>query len=180
MTGTLGAGKGTVTDYLVRKRGFVHVSVSEFLAAEAVRRGLEANRQARHDIANEYRSAGPTALMEAVYRSVGEETARAILEPQHTPAEVHFIQSKGGVVLSVDASLETRYDRIRKRGSPKDNVSFEEFARFQELEMASSDPNKNNLGGAIAAADIHLTNDAEPETLYQAVDAALRKIGFVC
>jgi dephospho-CoA kinase len=179
ITGTLGAGKGTVTDYLVREKGFVHASVSEFLALEAERRGREADRQARHDIANEYRSKGPTGLMEAVYESIDLYTERVVLEPQHTAAEVRFVQKKGGIVLSVDANLETRYERISKRGSAKDNVSFEEFARVQKLEMSSSDPNKNNLVAAIEAADIHLMNDDKPEALYLAVDATLQRIGFL-
>ena len=31
ITGTLGAGKGTIVDYLCKKRGFLHYSVREFL-----------------------------------------------------------------------------------------------------------------------------------------------------
>ena len=44
ITGTLGAGKGTIVDYLVQNRGFVHYSVRAFLIEEIKRRGLEANR----------------------------------------------------------------------------------------------------------------------------------------
>ncbi len=175
LTGTLGAGKGTVVDYLVKESGFVHLSVSEFLAAEAERRGIESDRLARQNIANEYRAQGPTALMEAVYNSADDSADRVVLEPQHTPAEVRFVQEKGGIVFSVDANLETRYKRIQKRGSPKDNVSFEEFARVQELEMSSSDPNKNNLAAAIGAADVHFTNNGTPDELYEAVRKVLQE-----
>ena len=31
ITGTIGAGKGTIVEYLVEKKGFLHFSVREFL-----------------------------------------------------------------------------------------------------------------------------------------------------
>lgn len=173
ITGTLGAGKGTVVDYLVREKGFVHASVSEFLAAEALRRGIEPDRMARHNLANEYRSNGPTALMEAVSASIDAQAEKVVLEPQHTRAEVRFIQDKGGVVLAVDADLETRYRRIQERGSPKDNVTFEEFVRVEQLEMSSADSRKNNLSAAIQAADARLTNNGTRQELYAEVEKAV-------
>lgn len=179
ITGTLGAGKGTIVEYL-KTKGFKHIAVSDtFLAGEAVRRGLTPDRIARRDIANEFRAMGPTGLMEAVYEMAGpviEAGEDVVIEPQHTAAEVHFIQSKGGVVFAVDADLKVRYERIQKRGSTKDNVSFEQFAEEQKTEMASSDPNKNNLGAAIAQANYHLTNDGTRTELEAAIEKVLTQL----
>ena len=44
ITGTLGAGKGTVVEYLVEKQGFDHYSVRSFLLKEINRRGMPENR----------------------------------------------------------------------------------------------------------------------------------------
>lgn len=179
ITGTLGAGKGTVVEYLVSKKGFKHFAVSDtFLVGEAKKRGLEPARIVRQDIANEFRTKGPTKLMEAVYemaRPSIEAGEKVIIEPQHTVGEVEFIKSIGGVELAVDADLAARYERIRKRGGSKDNVIFEEFKRVEDLEMASNDPNKNNLRAASAAADIHLTNNGTQEELFKQVEEALRQ-----
>lgn len=179
ITGTLGAGKGTIVEYL-KTKGFKHVAVSDtFLAGEAVRRGLTPDRIARRNIANEYRSQGPTKLMEAVYVmalpfiEAGEDV---VIEPQHTANEVEFIQSKGGLVFAIDADLKTRYERISKRGSEKDNVSFEQFAAEQKREMESIDPNKNNLGAAIAKADHHISNNGTREELEKAIEQILAEI----
>lgn len=179
ITGTLGAGKGSVVEYLVSK-GFEHFAVSDtFLTNEAIRRGLEPDRKARHDIANEYRAQGPTKLMEAVHdmaRSAIAEGKDVIIEPQHSPAEVAFIQSLGGHVIAVDAAIETRYERIWKRGSAKDKVSFEEFKAFEELETNPTETTTNDLAGAVAAADIHLTNDGSLSELHANIEDALAKL----
>jgi dephospho-CoA kinase len=177
ITGTLGAGKGTVTEYLVREKGFKQFAVSDtFLAGEAKKRGLEPTRPNRQMIANEYRAKGPTKLMEAVYefaRPAIEAGENVIIDPQHTAGEVNFIKEKGGLVFAVDADLEVRYKRIKLRGGPKDKVSFEEFEKIQNQEMRSDDPNRNNLGAAIAAADVRLTNNTTPEELFAQVEVAL-------
>jgi len=180
ITGTLGAGKGTVVEYLVTKKGFKHFAVSDtFLVNEAHKRGLEPIRSVRRDIANEYRSKGPTKLMEAVYemaQSAIEAGEDVVIEPQHTAAEVIFIQSIGGAELAVDADLRTRYDRIQKRGSSKDDVTFEQFAAEQKHEMESNNPNQNNLGAAIALANATLYNDGTPEELFAQIEEILANL----
>ena len=40
ITGTLGAGKGTIASYLVKEKGFKHFSVREFLNKELQKRKL--------------------------------------------------------------------------------------------------------------------------------------------
>ena len=179
LTGTLGSGKSTVVGYL-EKKGFKRFSVSDTsLKNEALKRGREPDRQARHDIANEYRSRGATKLMEAVYgfaKASVDAGENIVLEPQHTVAEVKFIQDLGGKVIGVDADIRTRYERILKRGSEKDQVSFEEFRAFQELESESDDPNANNLIAAGKAADIHVRNDGTKEEFERQIEEALKKI----
>lgn len=179
ITGTLGAGKGTVIEYLSSK-GFEHYAVSDtFLAGEAAKRGLEPDRKTRHDIANEYRAMGPTKLMEAVYemaRSSIEAGNDVCIEPQHSPAEVGFIQSLGGKVIAIDADIHTRYERIWKRGSAKDKVSFEEFKAFEELETTPTETTTNDLAGAVRTADIVIRNDGTLQELHTQIDAALKAL----
>ncbi len=175
LTGTHGAGKGTVAKYLVREHNFIYIGVSEFLASEAERRGIKSNRMARHNIANEYRERGPTALLEAAYSVVDSNIERLILEPEYTQQEVQFIQSKEGVVISVDASLETRFERISKRESTKDNVSFEIFKKEQEMEMSSKNSDQQNLFIAMNTADIHMQNNRTVEEFEQAISEVLDK-----
>ena len=56
ITGTLGAGKGTIVDYLIEKRQFLHYSVRSYLIEEAERRGLPINRDTFVVVANDLRA----------------------------------------------------------------------------------------------------------------------------
>ena len=56
ITGTLGAGKGTMVDYLVQKRGFAHFSVRTYLQREMKKRNMPDNRDSMTTLANELRA----------------------------------------------------------------------------------------------------------------------------
>ena len=56
ITGTLGAGKGTIVDYLKEHYGYRHYSVRGYLIEEAQRRGMELNRDTFVVVANDLRA----------------------------------------------------------------------------------------------------------------------------
>jgi dephospho-CoA kinase len=118
-------------------------------------------------------------LQEAVYEMARpdiEEGHDVVIEPQHTVGEVQFIQSLGGHVIGIDADIHTRYERIHARGSAKDQVTFEEFRDFEQMESQSDDPNRNNLIAAGREAAIHVTNNGTLEELHTQIDEALEKL----
>lgn len=175
ITGTIGSGKGIIAARLEAK-GFQHLSVSEFLAEQAIIRKVPPTRMARRKIGNEYRAKGPNALMEAILSHSNLSKENIVLESLHTVSEVMYVKGLGGFVISVDAPLPERWKRIVAERSEKDSDSYEEFVAEQNLQMASDNPNENNLVSAINAADVHLENLGTPEELNKQVDAILSRL----
>lgn len=55
ITGTNGAGKGTVVEYL-KTKGFEHLWVTGLITEEIVKRGMPVNRDSMRIVANDLRS----------------------------------------------------------------------------------------------------------------------------
>ena len=174
ITGTIGAGKGMVALHLEGKR-FRHISVSGFLAEKAMLRKVPPTRVTRRMIGNEYRAKGPTALIEAVLAEANPQKEDIIVESLHTVPEVRYIQHLGGKVISVDAPLILRWERIKMERSVKDSGSYEDFVAEQNRQMKSDNPNENNLAAAVLAADVHIENLGTPQELFKQVDAIVRR-----
>lgn len=178
ITGTLGAGKGTIVSYLVSTYGFTHYSVREFLIQQIRDKGLPVNRDTMTQTANELRAAhGPEYIAEVLFDLASASGKSCIIESIRTTGEVNALKGKGGFTLfSVDADRRIRYDRIVLRGSETDRISYETFAANEERELTSTDPNKQNLSACMQLADFHFTNNGSFDDLYQQVDQVLRSI----
>ena len=176
ITGTLGAGKGTVVDYLMW-RGFNHYSVREFITEEIKKRGLEINRDNMVLVGNDLREKnGPSYIVEQLYILAKERGGSGIIESVRCVGEVEALRSKGDfVLLAVDADIEKRYMRIVRRGSATDYISFDQFILQEEREKESNDPNKPNLKKCMEISDFLFNNDGSKEELYSHVEEVLDK-----
>lgn len=178
ITGTIGAGKGTVVEYL-KTKGFQHYSARSLLLAELAKRGLENDRNAMRPLANELRQKyGPAYIAETLFQEAEMAGGDAVIESLRTIGEVEALKKLSSlfVLLAVDAEPKIRYERILKRGSETDSVSFEEFIEQELLESEGKDAWAQNLPACIDAADIVITNNGSLEDLHRAVDAALEKL----
>lgn len=176
ITGTLGAGKGTVAEIL-KQKGFEHYSVRDFLIEEVKERGLEPIRKNLVIVANQLREIhSPSYIIERLSENAKQESENAIIESIRTPAEVKAIKEKGGYVLAVDADIKIRYSRILRRQTSTDHVTYDEFKENEEKEMHSSDPNKQNLSKCIQMADFVLTNNKRIEDLEKQVNNLYEKL----
>ncbi|MBP9711116.1 MAG: AAA family ATPase [Candidatus Pacebacteria bacterium] len=173
ITGTLGAGKGTVVEYL-KTKGFKHFSARAFFIEDVQKRGLPVNRDTITEVANDLRAQhGPGYFTEEALRRAGAEGGDVVIESIRTVGEVMHLASHGATLWAVDADKRTRYDRIYKRASETDQISFEKFVADEEREWSNTDPSKQNLKGVIEKADIVLTNNGTQEELFAQVEAAL-------
>ena len=179
ITGTLGAGKGTIVDYLVNHYGYRHYSVRGYLIEEANRRGMELNRDTFVVVANDLRATHcPSYITDQLYLQAAENGENAIIESVRTPGEVESLrQQEHFLLFAVDADPEIRYERVVGRGSETDHISYETFLENEAREMSSTDPNHQNIGRCMQMADHVFMNNGDYEDLYRQVESVLQEIG---
>jgi len=175
ITGTLGAGKGTIVEYLVKEKGFVHFSVRGFITEEILRQGLNVNRDSMVLVANKLRADhSPSYIIDQLYEKALLTGKNCIIESIRTPGEVESLRKKGNfLLLAVDADPMLRYNRIVIRNSETDRISFATFVENEEREMQSNDPAKQNIGKCIEQADCIFYNNTSVSELYKQLEAEL-------
>ena len=180
ITGTLGAGKGTIVEYLTTEKGFLHYSVRGFLVEVIKERGLPVNRDTMTEVANELRAAyTPSYITDQLYEKAKPKHQHAVIESIRTPGEVDALRRKGDFILfAVDADPQKRYQRVQARKSETDDIAWDVFRENEKREMDSTDPNKQNLKKCIEMADYVFHNDGSISELRQQVENVLAKIGI--
>jgi dephospho-CoA kinase len=178
ITGTDGAGKGTVVEYLVGKKGFVHYAARQLWVEEIIRRDLEINRANMRIVANDLRKKhGNDFLVKAYVERLKKERVKdAIIESIRAIAEVETLKAYGGVLLAVDADQELRYERICGRASESDAVSFEAFVAHEALEMHDPDPNGMQKAAVMAVADYTIVNNGSLEEFHVQIEDVLSRL----
>jgi dephospho-CoA kinase len=119
ITGTLGAGKGTVVEYLVKERGFRHYSVRAFLLEKIRELGMPENRDSMLAVGNRLRAEhGSSYAVDQLFLRALEAGGNAVIESVRTTGEVASLRQKGQfILLAIDADPQIRYERIVIRNS---------------------------------------------------------------
>lgn len=181
LAGTIGAGKGTVTEYL-KSRGFAHYSSSKLLGELVEKEGNPKTRNFLGPMATRLQQEYPGGVVQKNYHEkyLNEKPEHAIFEAIHRQSEANFLKSVGGLIIGIDADLETRYQRtVARNEGEKDRKSFEDFKEMSRVEDEGGGNSAwdNNIREVINHADAVVVNDGTPEELHAQVDAALAKLG---
>ena len=178
ITGTLGAGKGEIVNYLVKEKGFIHISVTDYLIQEINKRKLPVSRESMRTVANDIRTKkGSGFIVEELYKKAKKIEKNVVIESIRTLGEVETLKLKGNFYLfAVDADPKVRYKRIKKRESSKDSVTYKEFLEAEEKEMNNSNPAKQNLKKCIDLANFKFKNNGTFDNLYKQINESLKKV----
>ena len=175
LTGSFGAGKGSVANYLVNKKGFSHFSARALITEEIKKRGLPLDRDTMTIVANDLRKVGgPTYIFELLVDKAKEHGGDAVVESVRAVAEAKYVKEQGGVVLGIDADPKERYKRTIKRGSETDHVSFDEWHAQELKESNPDDPTKQDIFGALKESDVIIMNSHSIKELEDSVDEFLQ------
>src|SRR6218665_3245311 len=95
ITGTIGAGKGTIVEYLQSNYGFVHYSMRGFLTQIIKEKNLPLNRDSMVIVANELRANHtPSYIVEQLYEQAKANGQDAVIESVRTVGEVLALREK--------------------------------------------------------------------------------------
>ena len=175
ITGTDGAGKGTVVEYLVTKKGFTHYSSRDLLLAEVVKAGIEPTRNELRLMGNAMRAqyGDDVIVQKALVNITTDKVTHAVVESIRALAEAQTLKSCGAILLAVDADVQIRYERVQQRRSEKDQVTFETFVAQEELEKNDPDPHGMQKAKVMEMADYTIFNNESRDVLHQHVDEFL-------
>lgn len=178
ITGTDGAGKGTVVDYLVLQKGFTHYSARSIFIDELKKRSEEPTRANMRLIANEMREKfGNDFLITYYLKRIAEEgTEYAIIESIRAVAEAETLKINGGILIAVDAEQKIRYARVQERRSESDKVTFAQFVTHEELETNDPNPHGMQKQKVIAMANYVLHNNGSIDELNLQIEHVFQKI----
>ena len=179
ITGTIGAGKGTIVEYLIQRYQFSHFSVRQYLTNILMQKKIEVNRDTMTVLANGLRQEhkSPSFIIEELYHLAHTSGKNCIIESIRTVGEIHCLREIGNFfLLAIDAPQAIRYQRIGLRKSATDLIDFDTFVQNENREMENSDENKQNIAGCLRLADYVLSNDGPLESLHLQIDGIIQKI----
>lgn len=181
LAGTNGSGKDTVGHILAEKHGYLFISVTELLRAEAKRRGLPVEREVLRTISAEWRrELGLGVLVDkavAEYETVKDKYAGVVMASLRNPGEADRVHDMDGIVIWVDADAQTRYDRIQANAAirgraEEDNKTFEEFLAEEAAEMhvpEGGDAAMLDSAAVKERSDVFIDNSDDMEALAVAI-----------
>jgi dephospho-CoA kinase len=181
LTGTMGSGKNTIKNILLRKFNCYHVTLSDVIRGEVEKKRGTFNRTKLQDMGDEMRQKYGThilALLAIEYFSRDKEMI--VVDGIRNPGEVEYLKKKFGLnfsLIAVDAPLEARFKRIAGRGDPKDPKTIEEFEQADRRDKGEGQPEYGqHVAACVQLADHKIENNGTPEQLEQKIDEVMKNI----
>lgn len=173
LAGTFASGKDTVANYLEAEHNFTHVSTGDLIRQEVRGRGQSTDRDNLVAVGNELRQEfGSGVLVErAIMGNIS--AANLVISGIRAIGEGQAVKDNGGKLVFIDASSESRYNRLKSRGRIGDETSLDDFISHETRELTSEKDSNQNILGVRRIADIELFNDKGQDELFLAVRGLL-------
>ena len=177
LIGEKGAGKGTVSEYLIEKYGAVHYGTSKILRRTLEDLHVPITRDNLIKLALVLKEGyGPSIIIDSLIHDMEKNGSNVIIADgirMHGDVEPFRKKYKKNFFLVyVTANLKLRYERTKKRKEKEgeDKTTFEEFL---EEEGKLTEVSIHEIG---RQADFKLNNNGTAEELKRQVDKMMKKI----
>ncbi|MBC8358638.1 MAG: AAA family ATPase [Candidatus Aminicenantes bacterium] len=167
LTGTNGAGKGEAAAYF-KKKGYTCFSLSDLIREELIKKGKDVTRDNLIKMGNQLREKGsPEILARLILKKI---RGRAVIDSIRNPKEIDYLKKqKNFILLAIDAPVELRYKRAKKRGREESVSTLQEFIE-KEAEEKTNRQKGQQLLNCIKMADFVVINDGSLENLHKKLE----------
>lgn len=174
ITGEMGAGKTTVTEYIKSKHGGVSFRFSTMLRDILERMHLEHTRENLQILSTCLRSQfGDDLMSKVIAKDVEHATNNIIIvEGIRRPSDVTYLKHLPRFYLiAIDANLKTRYERIIKRNENPDDQK----KTFKQFQIEQSQESEKKIRDIMKDAEIIIDNNSNKHALYADVEKIVSK-----
>lgn len=179
VTGYLASGKDTVADYLIKEKGFHHISLSDILREDLRRMGKPVTRETLQELGNELRTKyGGHILAERAIGRLDQEKNYVITSIGRVDEIYYLRKIKGFKLIFTDAPQKKRFEWMSKRKREEDPKTFKEFLAHEKKESKGGGAQYREFENTKKKADIILNNNSTIEELKKKVDKILKDINL--
>jgi dephospho-CoA kinase len=184
LSGTFCSGKDTAANYLVKHKGFMHVSTGDVLRSVATHQGKNHDRTTLIELGvklrSEYGSLGALVLkgIEQWQDQKDIFTGGLVVSGLRVVAEAQEIKDQNGILLFIDAPAEVRYNRMKERAKKEgrtidlvDINNLEDFEAHERTELLGlGGPERPNLRAVESISDFVIQNNIPKDQYLETID----------
>lgn len=179
ITGMYAAGKDTLADFLENK-GFIRRSLSDELRKELTVKGIPITRENLIENGTRLRQEEGNAVLAKRALAGAKSGTNYTYSSIRNPAEVEELRkSKDFYLIFVDAPIDTRFERAKKRNRESEPATLELFKSTEEKEYHNPNSSGQQLLKVKEMADFVINNEGTFEQFYTKIEDFLDKLNYV-
>jgi dephospho-CoA kinase len=170
LTGTNGSGKGEAAGFF-KNHGYAYFSLSDVIRRALIEEGRTPSRDNLIQKGNELRDNYGADVL--AHRVMDQVIGDAVIDSIRNPAEVAYLRRQDSfILLAIDAPVDIRYKRVKRRGRDESASSLQEFIAKEAEEMTQREKGQQ-LEECMRLADYRVTNEGTREDFFKKLERFL-------
>jgi dephospho-CoA kinase len=160
LTGACCSGKDTIAEYISKKHGYKHYSLSDILREIMKEKGIKLTRENLAAFGTELRGEnGNGILAKKALEKIDLNGKFCITSIRHTGEVEKLRERKDFILINITAPQNMRFERMRNRKRAGDPQTLEKLTDLEEKE-SQNEGHGQQLKKTAALADINFINDS--------------------